>query len=456
MIKKVKYNIVQSEQLEEHIPVPFHVIGREEWLTQCIDPTAVEDWTIVRKPADLAPYTKWLNEQPELGVDSETGGDNKRDGLDPSSASSRMLIFQVGTEEKVLLVEPGLVPDLREPLENPNILKIGQNIIHDFKFSSKKYGITLVKHHYDSVLDRCVPEVYDTMLAEQLITSGIFGRSVGLEALSRRYNPYRLISKAVRKEFIDLRGTLRFRHLYYAARDVTLLFAIRREQLKAMQAFPGMWDRAQIEFCAIYGTADAELSGIVLAERVIEIIVQYQEDRAKKIEGKVIDIYDKAIKKKGKARVYLFDNVKEVFDLNSPSQKLEALQSLGFDIEDVQRETLKELGTEITDLLAEYTECTKVISTYGEGLLKRKSQTTGLLHPEFNQLGSGDIEARKGRSSATTIATGRYSSDAQQFPRPDHKNIPLEGELLKLAEHPDILAALPAALAKLAAVKQGE
>jgi hypothetical protein len=40
-------------------------------------------------------------------------------------------------------------------------------------------------------------------------------------------------------------------------------------------------------------------------------------------------------------------------------------------------------------------------------------------HPRFKQLGSGEEEGRKsGGEDKSTIATGRFSSDAQQFPKP--------------------------------------
>ena len=418
--------------------MPFHVIGTPEWIDGSIAEGAVpiSDITRVRSVQDLFVAKSWLSSRKELGIDSETGGDNKRDGLDPISESSRMLLFQLGTPQMVYLVEPKLVPEFKSILEDESRTFLTQNGVYDFKFCLAKYGVHFINYHYDECKKVYIPSLYDTMLAEQILTAGLYGVQVGLEELSEKYPPHHLISKAVRKEFIDMRGTLEFRHLYYAARDVFLLFDIRKEQIKEIKKHPGMWERIQIEFCAMAGTADAELTGFDLDEQRIESTLEYWRAKAKNIRDKVMQIYNDALVKAGKKRNFLLPDSMEEFDINSASKKLAALLKLGFDVKDTKRETLLALENEFANLLGEYTECTKIISTYGEGMLARRSTTDGRLHPEFNQLGSGDLEKRKGGDKATTIATGRWSSDAQQFPRPDHILDPVVGDT---AEHIKIL-----------------
>lgn len=431
MSKKIVRSIISSRQIEEGIHVPFHLIGRPQWFKDSIaEGVAPESAiTVVNSLSDLCESQAWLKKRKVLGLDSETGGENKRDGLDPVAATSRMLIFQLGTPEMVYLIEPALVPDFKEILESEDHLFLAQNGVHDFKFMFAKYGIHYINYKFNPETDLCEPCFYDTMLAEQLITAGLYGVTVGLEELAERYHPHRLISKLVRKEFIDMRGVLEYRHLYYAARDVYLLFAIHAAQQLEIKKHPGMYERMQLEFCAVAGTADAELTGFVLDEVRINATLDYWKKKASIIKVKVTKLYNDVLEKQGKRRNFVLPDVSEEFDLDSASQKLIALRKMGFELDDTKRETLQALDSEITDLLGEYSECTKIISTYGEGLLKRRSRTTGRLHPEFNQLGSGDMEARKGRQGkATTIATGRWSSDAQQFPRPDHILDPIVGE----------------------------
>lgn len=433
MAKQKFVSTVISKQIEEHFPVPFHLIGTPGWLDNSIDPEVLtnENHTRIYDPKDLGPVLQQCRKTKVLGIDSETGGDNKRDGLDPVAATSRMLIFQLGTPEMVHLIEPALVPEFKEILEDQEHLFITQNGVHDFKFTLAKYGVHFINYYYDNKKEACVPCLYDTMLAEQILSAGLFGVSVGLEELAEKYPPHRLISKAVRKEFIDMSGVLEYRHLYYAARDVYLLFDIRIGQLKEIQKHSGMWDRVQLEFCAVPGTADAELTGFELDEVRVGNTVEYYVAKAERIRNRVTEIFNDSLSKQGKKRNFVLPNSQEFFDLDSSSKKLEALLKMGFELKDTKRETLLALKTEIADLLGEYTECTKVISTYGEGLIGRKSKTTGRVHPEFNQLGSGDLDRRKGKEKTTTIATGRWSGDAQQFPRPEHILDPVVGEKAK-------------------------
>ena len=428
MVKKVQTSIV-SRQIEEHVDVPFHIIGTPEWIDDSIGEDAVPPTSITRihSSKDLSGSKTWLKERPILGLDSETGGENKRDGLDPVAATSRMLIFQLGTPKMVYLVEPKLVPEYKEILEDESKTFITQNGVHDFKFVLAKYGIHFINYRFHKDTQKLVPCLYDTMLAEQLITAGLFGVSVGLEELAEKYPPHRLISKEVRKEFIDMRGVLEWRHLYYAARDVFLLFSIREEQLKEIKKHPGMWERMQIEFCAVPGTADAELTGFELDDTRIGATIGYYKKKAENIRSTCNQLFNDTLQNAGLKRNFLLPDTIETFDLDSSSKKLEALLKMGIKVEDVKRETLLAVGQEITNLLGAYTECTKVISTYGNNLLNRRSKTTGRLHPEFNQLGSGDLERRKGKDKAQTIATGRWSSDAQQFPRPEHILDPVIG-----------------------------
>jgi len=426
--KQLQRPIVLSRQIEENIHVPFHLIGTPEWINESIAEGAVEVQNITRvySGSDLQPHKKWLEKQKALGVDSETGGDNKRDGLDPIAETSRMLLFQLGTPELVYLIEPKLVPEFKGILESDKHLFIAQNGVHDFKFVLSKYGVHFINYRYNEKECTLVPSFYDTMLAEQLITAGIFGVQVGLEELAEKYPPHRLISKAVRKEFIDMRGLLEFRHLYYAARDVYLLFPIYEAQVIEAAKHEDMWQRMQVEFCAVPGTADAELTGFDLDEVRIGATLEYWKGKASGIREKVTKLYNDTLQAQGRKRNFVLPDCEEEFDLDSASQKLAALRKMGHTLDDVKRETLQKLGVEIADLLGEYSECTKIITTYGQGMLNKRSRTDGRLHPEFNQLGAGDLEGRKA-GKATTIATGRWSSDAQQFPRPDHILAPVTG-----------------------------
>jgi DNA polymerase-1 len=413
---------IQSGQLEERWEIPFKVIGYPEWFANSFEEGAVleTEKVIVRhghEEEDLKASKAWLRIQKALGVDTETTGADKRSGLDPWREGSRLLLMQMGTLKGVYLIDPALVEFFKDILESTEILHLGHNLVYDFKYIFTKYKI-----HMENL--------YDTMLGEQLLTSGLYGLSVSLAAVARRCPPFRLISKDTRKDFIEFkeRGEKFSREmLYYAARDINLLFPIMEFQ-EADLLKKNMRVVAQDEFDIIPVTAMMEIGGVFINRDTLNRSLKYWHARRDELEKQILNIYDQEMSKQGHKRLSLLPEYKEVFDLDSQAQKLAALREIGFDIEDVKRDTLEELDHEIAKLLAEYSEVTKITSTYGENLIARINPQTGRLHPEFNQLGSGDMEAKKGREKKGTIATGRYSSDFQQLPKPEERYTPVTDE----------------------------
>jgi len=411
---------IVSHQIEEKIPINYYVVGYKEWLEDGFETEAVprSQWIIIdegRECKQLSWIVDTLIEMGTIGLDTETTGEDKKSGLDPWREGSKLLLLQLGNESKVFLIQPGLVPYLADVLENKTLLHLGQNLVYDFKYLFVKYKIH-------------INNMYDTMLAEQLLTSGLNGIKVGLADLARRYKPYRMISKEVRADFIHFkeRGEKISKDMaYYAARDIILLFPVMNEQKEQLKHWK-LEVVAQDEFNVLPVTASMELNGVNLDRDTLKLALSYWESRQKELEIEILNSYDKELKSKGKVELSLIPEVKNVFDLNSPAQKLAALRNLDFDIENVQRETLESIDHPIAKALAEYSNVMKVTSTYGENLLKRVNTKTGRLHPEFNQLGSGDGSlSKKG-----TIATGRYSSDFQQMPRPTERFCEVKGEEL--------------------------
>lgn len=397
-----------SRRLEEHIEVPYTIVGRREWVERCPDPSLTfADVCEVRDSSDLLSVRQWLLDHPVHGLDCETRGKDADDGLDPLSPTSEIVLFQYGTPDRVYVIEPALLPEFKDILESDHWLKIGQNLKFDFKFAFAKYGIHFVR-------------MYDTMLAEQLLTAGLAGVRVSLSELARKYPPFHLISKEQRREFIEGRGLLSREAVEYAVRDVFVLFPIFQAQSKRLKDLK-MEVVAKDEFDCIPVTAEMELVGVTLDLKTLAMAAEPFERRADEIQNRVLELYNQELKSKGIRKNVLLPDLPAILDLDSPSQKLEALQNLGFDIKDVQRDTLEELPHEMAKLLAEYSECMKIITTYGERLSERISLHTGRLHPEFHQLGAGDMDARRGRVTKTTIATGRYSGDMQQLPRPSFR-----------------------------------
>lgn len=154
-----------------------------------------------------------------------------------------------------------------------------------------------------------------------------------------------------------------------------------------------------------------------LRQDKLDILINYWLEKQAEMEQQILELYSKEAKEIGLETTTLIPELSQVFDLSSPAQKLEALRMLGFELNDTKRETLLSIQHPIAKLLGEYSNVTKWTSTYGENMREKINATTGMWHPRFAQMGSGEMEAASGRDNTTTTATGRFVSDAQQFPR---------------------------------------
>ena len=399
-----------SSPLEDQIPVNYKLVGTAKWFASQFEPGSYdpEQAIVISDSGDLAKSKRWAGLQRALGVDTETTGKfikkDKGYSMNPVNEGTRLVLLQIGTEELVLLIDPALANEFKEILEGTANLKILQNALYDFKWLLTKKRIHL---------DR----MYDTMLAEQVLTAGKLGVRVGLADIVRKYDPFYLISKAVRSKFIELRdGRMDREMLYYAARDITLMFPVMRAQTKELKD-KSLLATAASEFKCIPCTAEMELGGVYLKTDKMELLIRYWLEKQVDMEEEILAVYSKEIQAKGLGQNFLIPGLSEVFDINSGAKKLEALRMLGFELDDVKRETLMAINHPIAKLLGEYSNVTKWTSTYGENMRGKINEFTGMWHPRFAQMGSGEMEAASGRENTTTTATGRYVSDAQQFPR---------------------------------------
>lgn len=393
---------IVSTALEEFIPIKYVIVGSSEWIDTYFEPEALKGARVVRvsSSGDMARVKEWLEKHKYHYIDTETTGEDKRAGLDPWRASSKLLMMQIGNEDLVFVIEPDLIPELKVFLEDPFYIHVFQNGVYDWKYIYAKYKIH-------------INNFYDTMIAEQLLTSGKV-IPVNLAAIARRRAPYRIITKAVRKKFVEFKGIFSKEMVYYAIRDVVLLPPIMQGQLEQLKALD-MEVVANDEFNLIPVTGSMELGGVPFSEKTLRLALLYWQHRQQHLEKEILSIYDTRISSKGTHMGFLLPDMRFQFDINSPAQKLQALRELGFEIDDVKRDTLDTIDDPIADLLGKYSEALKINSTYGENLIHRVNPDTHRLQVEFNQLGHGDIESKAGK--ATTIATGRYSSDFQQLPK---------------------------------------
>lgn len=398
--------------LEEHIPVKYVIVGTSEWIDNAFEPSAVQAASrLVRvsDPSHLHRVKEWLDKHKRHLIDTEGTG------LNPLLDESKLLMMQIGNEDLVFVVEPQLIPEFKSHLEDPSYIHVFQNAVHDWKFFYHQYNVH-------------INNIYDTMLGEQLLTSGRVGMLVNLMAMSRRRPPYRIITKAQRTKFVAFTGKFTLEMVHYAVRDVVLMAPIVDSQMADLKAL-NMELVATDEFNLVTVTGSMELGGVPFNQRTLRLSLLYWEERQRQLEQQILAEYDKRMNAKGADKYFLLPDLKFEFDVGSNSQKLEALRNLGLELDDVKRNTLEEINDPIAALLGEYSEAVKVTSTYGENMIKRINAQTKRLQVEFNQLGHGDMEAKANK--ATTIATGRYSSDFQQLPKARNIYDQVRGEELE-------------------------
>jgi len=412
-----QYDSDYSYVLEQNIEFPHRVVGYPEWLEKAI-PSAYRQTSLSIYPGQeaehLAPVLNSLWLKNNMGLDLETSGVKQNDGLDPISATSRVILGQFGTKDLVWVVQPELIPYFKEVLESAKLLHVNQNITFDFEWLLAKYGIHVVR-------------LYCTMLAEQLLQAGMDGYGVSLLDLARKYPPCNLISKQVRTEFSNHSGIFTEEQIYYAARDIYLLFPIFEHQNKALRKHK-LINIAQIEFNAIPVTAEMELTGVNLDRDVMLLIIDYWTRRQAFLEQEIKQVFTSELQKLGKQKFSnedfagVFDVIGaidfESFDLDSNEQKMTALKRIGLNPENTQRKTLKEIDHKLTKLMVEYSVVRKRTSTYGQAMLDKVHPDDNRFHPSWKQMGMGDFEGGH-QDRTATIATGRYSGNFQQLPRPE-------------------------------------
>ena len=413
-----------SFRLEEPLDVPYQVIGTKEWVRDTIPEDFPRDQLlVVRSQADLRPCLDhlWKHVHSDKGrllsVDSESSGPRELDGLDPVSPTSGLVLFQIGVPGRMYVVEPRLIEHYRKILESEEHLKVLQNAVHDFRFLLAKYGVHIVRMH-------C------TMLAEQVLTAGREGVGVGLPDLVRKYSPHYIISKNTREDFIHFSGRFTTPMLYYAARDVFLLFNVCYSQTRLLRTLD-LTETAEREFSIISATAEMGLTGVWIDKISIrQTLEYYARQQAKSIE-QVFRAYNAELHKLGLVRINLLGEEFETWNLKSHQETKERLDRIGIVVEKTDYDTMIRLDHPIGRPLAEYSGHTKVLDNYGESMLAKIHWHTGRLHPHFDQLGAGEGAQRNGKDKKETIATGRFSSDFQQLPRPEKNLDAIAGQHLE-------------------------
>lgn len=332
--------------------------------------------------------TKDLAGHDTIAVDTEA------DQLNPYFAT--LLLIQVGTPEKAYIFDAQKIGDLsplKKLFEKKKPLKLLQNAKFDYKLLKVQAGLELVN-------------VYDTFLAERLLTCGEARGVSSLLALGQKYLHLELDKdwESYDWETVARTGEITKKHLVYSALDVLVLFPIFKKQFQQLKA-DQLLEVARLEFACCPVVAEMEIKGVYIDQKkwrqnIVELKRKRDEVRAR-IQNELRPLYQTT-------QTDLFGNHVDVVNLNSPIQVLAAFEKVGIDIPSTGVAVLKKVDHPLAKMLLEYRGCEKLITAFGTNLLKHINPKTGRLHPDYMQIGAD---------------TGRFSCS-----KPNLQQIPTDSE----------------------------
>tara|TARA_R110000764_G_scaffold34977_1_gene78065 strand:+ start:394 stop:2379 length:1986 start_codon:yes stop_codon:yes gene_type:complete len=334
-----------------------------------------------------------------LAVDTET------EGFDPHTCGLIYLQIGTGTNEYVIDVATVDISPLKEILESKTL------IMHNAKFDLGfllKQGFICTK-------------VFDTFLAETVLTTGL-RKPAGYRSLDgclRRY-----LKVPLQKEIRGLIQKERYstKVIQYSATDVQHLhklkelqeLAINNNDLSTCLALENKFvvALAYIEHCGIY------LDSHSWSEKMKEDVIE-KDKMEKKLNNWVMEHYPNS--KFVDNQLSLFsEELKCSINWKSDKQVLELFKIVGINTydskEDKHSVDIRLLESQIDDFeilktYRAYSKATKLVSTFGESILKSINSETGRVHTTFRQIKD------TGRMSCGNRKTN--SPNLQQIPSDD-------------------------------------
>ncbi len=335
----------------------------------------------ITNEADALDAMMFIDRYPIHALDTETTA------LDPYEAKWSLLqvgvpghsfVFDVRYDTEHSSLHPKVLSPL---LQDTTKIRILQNAAYDMKIIKKNLGYYLTN-------------IYDTMLAEQLLNLGLFTKA-NLQALVLRYLGLNM-PKEPRLTFKDYYQKFNNTQLEYAAHDVVPLHMIRDLQIDRLKS-EKLVDVLQLESDFIVPLCEMELNGISIDKqrwRDMMSTIEKERDHLKIVVQDFLRTTDTQQTMFGVSTI----------NVDSQKQLKAALSKYGLSLENTSEgELSKYKGVPVIDAILDYRKANKLISTYSESLLAKISKYTNRLHTDFRQM----------------VSTGRMSSS-----NPNLQNIP--------------------------------
>jgi DNA polymerase I-like protein with 3'-5' exonuclease and polymerase domains len=341
---------------------------------------------------------QYINDRKIIAVDTETTGFD--------FLTKKIVMLQLGDGDNQFVIDAKTVNILlfKDILEDTSIVKVFQNIKFDYKFF-KHIGINIVN-------------VYDTMLAEQVLLCGKKDNSASLDVLCKRYLNVEM-SKIVRKTFSEKICEFTNSQILYGAKDVEHLIAIKNLQSINIAKY-GLEIVVNLENEAALGFAEMEYNGMEFdAEKWLSNTHITENEVAKLTKELDAHVLQNPILAKYVIPCFQGDffmtydetkeNARRVSILwSSPAQVLKVFKLLGLAITDVDgKELYKYKHLPIINSYLNYKGACKVVSTYGKAFVKNV-----------------DIDGKMRTSFYQILETGRVSSGNKKQGKVNMQNIP--------------------------------
>ena len=332
---------------------------------------------------DVVSYCK---DKTVLAVDTETTGLDYTD--------DKVILFQIGDKDRQFLIDTRengytMMKQLRPVLENIKITKIFHNAKFDLNFIRSSFYI------------QC-ENVYDTMLAERILTCGT-GKSVSLLNTIDRHLHIKM-DKTQQSSFVNHRGDFTNDQLIYGAKDVEYLISIKDKQAELIKRNK-LEEVVQLENEAVLAFADIEYNGLDLDKEKWLELANNALTQAEECEVELDEyIYNDERLAKFILKYVQGDLFSDVLTLRkidvkwtSPKQVLDVFQHLIPGLDNVNGKDMIKYANkfDMIKTYIRYKEYMKIYSSYGEKFID-SLRSDGKVHTTFNQiLDTGRVSSSK-------------------------------------------------------------
>jgi len=260
--------------------------------------------------------------------------DTEGNSLDPFD--NDLMLIQLGDQHKVFIFDFTWFSQLKKE----NFWKNDRKL---FIMHNAKYDYKMLKH----VLNIEVETIFDTMLAERILTCGI-ERKNSLKEVVWKYLKLDL-EKKIREDFLSLnynnfKKQITKELLEYSARDVQLLpliYEIQRTKL----IDENLYQVALMEFKLVRVIAEMELTGIYINIKKWKQIIKQCHLKKDEITTKIAELLCNQ-------NHSLFANIS--INLNSTMQLKNLFHDLGIELKSTGIEELKQVKHPLAELIVEY------------------------------------------------------------------------------------------------------